>query len=213
MKKRRYALFLASLLLLLIGDVFFPRAEQGVVTMVLLMLNMAAGLFLADKGPKWVKSLFYLFMSLTVIRLGGELIDHSYIVDRIGEFVFALYFLLVSFMVFADMYNSREFDIQSIYAVFSGFILMALSFGFVFMLLNNVYPGSLKGIEATALSAEYHYFSFITLLTIGYGDITPNTDVAQRIVVFAALVGQFYTVFVTAFIIGNYMNQPQKVAD
>ena len=212
MQKRRYALFLASLLLLLIGDVFFPQVEQGIVNMALLLLNMVTGLFLADQKRQWVKGVFYLFIVLTALRLAGELLDHSDLVDRVGELVFALYFLQLAVMVFNDLYKSKDFGIQSIYAVFAGFILMALSFGYVFMLLNNVYPGSLKGIEASELSAEYHYFSFITLLTIGYGDITPSTDVAQRIVVFAALVGQFYTVFVTAFIIGNYMNQSQKVS-
>ncbi len=51
-----------------------------------------------------------------------------------------------------------------------------------------------------------NYFSFITLLTIGYGDITPVTLIAKRAVMMMGLVGHFYTVFVTSIIIGKYLS-------
>jgi hypothetical protein len=44
------------------------------------------------------------------------------------------------------------------------------------------------------------------LLTIGYGDITPVSLIAKRVVMFMGLAGHFYTVFITSIIIGKYLS-------
>ena len=51
------------------------------------------------------------------------------------------------------------------------------------------------------------YFSYITLLTIGYGEILPETVLAQKIVIFIGLTGQVYLVILTGIIVGKYINQ------
>lgn len=51
-----------------------------------------------------------------------------------------------------------------------------------------------------------NYFSFTTLLTIGYGDILPVSLVAKRAVMLVGLAGHFYTVFTTSIIIGKYLS-------
>jgi len=60
-----------------------------------------------------------------------------------------------------------------------------------------------QGVEKSN-SSSFLYFSFITLLSIGYGDITPTTEFSQRLVVFFGLIGHFYTVFVIAIIVSKY---------
>jgi len=54
--------------------------------------------------------------------------------------------------------------------------------------------------------ANLNYFSFTTLLTIGYGDITPVSLVAKRAVMLIGLAGHFYTAFITTIIIGKYLS-------
>ena len=51
------------------------------------------------------------------------------------------------------------------------------------------------------------YFAYITLMTIGYGDILPITDLAQKASMFIGLIGQFYLVILTAIVVGKYINQ------
>ncbi|MFA8343493.1 MAG: ion channel [Rhodothermaceae bacterium] len=51
------------------------------------------------------------------------------------------------------------------------------------------------------------YFSYITLMTIGYGDIYPLTAIAQKATMFISLAGQFYLVIITAIVVGKYVNQ------
>jgi len=57
------------------------------------------------------------------------------------------------------------------------------------------------------------YFSYITLMTIGYGEITPLTPLAQKATILIGLAGQFYLVIITATIVGKYINQSNRLSE
>ena len=63
-------------------------------------------------------------------------------------------------------------------------------------------PGALAGLEGSA--HEIFYFSFVTLTTLGFGDITPATRVARAMVTVEALVGQLYLVITLARLVTLY---------
>ncbi len=55
------------------------------------------------------------------------------------------------------------------------------------------------------------YYSYITLLTIGYGDILPVTTLAQKAAMLIGLSGQIYLVVITAIVVGKYISQSQDM--
>jgi hypothetical protein len=64
---------------------------------------------------------------------------------------------------------------------------------------------------------EFHsdnilYYSFITLLTIGYGEITPIIPIAQKAAILVGLMGQFYMVIITGVVIEKYIFKSRKNA-
>ncbi|WP_298511081.1 potassium channel family protein [uncultured Kordia sp.] len=72
-------------------------------------------------------------------------------------------------------------------------------------------PSSFKGIldasHGDTLLEQLMYFSYITLLTIGYGDIVPVTAIARKATILIGLIGQIYLVIITSIIVGKYINQ------
>ena len=73
----------------------------------------------------------------------------------------------------------------------------------------------LRGQDTIDLSAEV-YFAFITLATVGYGDLVPANDLVRGLAITQALVGQLYLVSVVALVIGNLgrdRNRGQSVED
>jgi hypothetical protein len=56
----------------------------------------------------------------------------------------------------------------------------------------------------------FQYFSFVTITTLGYGDITPVTEVAKAITVLEAVVGQLYLVVAVAWLVGMYVSKKSK---
>jgi len=96
------------------------------------------------------------------------------------------------------------------------FLLTEIS---VFLLQNFVYadPNSFKGIDATfslANSANIFmdlvYFCVITITSIGYGDITPNTHYTKLITAFIGIVGQFYSVVLVGILISKFTSSKSE---
>jgi len=52
----------------------------------------------------------------------------------------------------------------------------------------------------------FYYFSFISVTTVGYGDVTPITSQAQSITLTMNIIGQFYLAIVIAVFVGKYIN-------
>jgi voltage-gated potassium channel len=117
--------------------------------------------------------------------------------------IYMFYFMLISHQIYIDLMQQKDLGIEMISAAFSGYILLGTVFSALFITMG--YSGAFKGPDNIA-NSDYLYFSFVTLLTIGYGDITPVTEIAKKVVVLLGLMGNFYTVFVIGIIIGKLEN-------
>ena len=88
-------------------------------------------------------------------------------------------------------------------------VIWALSYG----LLEVMIPGSFGGLTAgevtVSWSTDWIYFSFVTLTTLGYGDILPLTFFARTLAYFEAIVGQFYLAVLVAGLVGAYLTENQ----
>ena len=94
-----------------------------------------------------------------------------------------------------------------LFAALCGFVLLCQISTFLFYLIDLYSPHSFSNTgEGSNILVNLNYFSFTTLLTIGFGDITPLSLVAKRAVMFIGILGHFYTVFVTGIIIGKYLS-------
>ena len=204
LSRNKQAFFLGSLFALFIGDVFFPESMQSWVTRFLFLQNMAFALVVVKDKPKWLRYWIGLLLAVATLRM----IALAFFVNFPGEATIGFglsifYFNTLLVVLFVDLYRAKSMGIESIFAVFSGFILLCIAFAFIIMYLHGIDQEALTGITYPGAFSEYLYFSFITMLTIGYGDISPATELARKAVLFAALIGHFYTVFITALIIGR----------
>ena len=118
--------------------------------------------------------------------------------------IYLVYFALISYRLFVDLNRQKVVGIETISGAFCGFILLGVVSAIFFMTINR----NLHAFDGLVTEREFYdflYFSFITLLTIGYGDITPTLEVSKKMVVVVGLLGHFYTVFITAIVIGKYL--------
>ena len=76
------------------------------------------------------------------------------------------------------------------------------------MLLHLSIPVSFKGLEAApfeGLLAEHLYFSYITLTTLGYGDVTPVHPLARWLAQVEAVFGELYIAILIATLVGSWI--------
>lgn len=84
-------------------------------------------------------------------------------------------------------------------------ILWAFFYGFIYELDANAFRG-MTGRE----TQEFFYFSFVTLTTLGYGDIVPVSDTAETVAVLEAIVGQLYLAITIARLVGLHIASRQS---
>ncbi len=120
-------------------------------------------------------------------------------------------------MLIDEMLRTFEENYRVVLGVLSGYISIGMVSFFLFILIEHVHPGSFKGlpienVETHSQEEALMYAAFITLMTIGYGDIVPLTPIARKAAIIVGLAGQFYMVVLTAIIVGKFLKyrQPKK---
>lgn len=104
-------------------------------------------------------------------------------------------------------------DAEHIYAALSAYLLAGLFFGVVHWAIALAWPGSFGEAGAGGPPGKFTlstaiYFSFVTLATLGYGDVVPKTDVARGLAVLEAVGGQLYIAVTIAHLVGARLQTP-----
>ena len=95
-----------------------------------------------------------------------------------------------------------QVEMRTVTAALTMYILFGLFFSYLYSALYAFDSDSFTSTtELTTTS--FQYLSFITLTTVGYGDITPTTDLARTFTAVEALLGQLYLVTIVGLIVGN----------
>ena len=93
------------------------------------------------------------------------------------------------------------------------YLLVGVTWALLFALIGDLDPGafrwpSLHGEQVTEASfSTYTYFSFVTLTTLGYGDVSPVSEIARRLALLEALLGQIYLAVLVARLVGLHLSQ------
>ena len=123
-----------------------------------------------------------------------------------------LFYAVVTVQIIRQVWYAERVNKNVIFGLTSGYISLGLLGFFIFLTIELVMPGSFQGGvlaergSTELLADELMYFSFITLMTIGYGDILPVTTLAQKATMFVGLIGQFYLVIITAVVVEKYIS-------
>jgi voltage-gated potassium channel Kch len=104
---------------------------------------------------------------------------------------------------------------ESIFGAICAYLLIGLAWGTLYAVIEVTNPGSFQASSelADALrSTETRqsvlvYYSFVTLTTVGYGDITPLSPAARTLAWLEAMMGQFYIAVLVAFLVGIRVSQ------
>jgi hypothetical protein len=102
--------------------------------------------------------------------------------------------------------RGRGIDAEHLYAALSAYLLAGLFFGVLYDLMSRMSPDAFAAAGAAIhlTPASAIYFSFVTLATLGYGDIVPASDAARGVAVVEAVAGQLYVAVMIARIVSLY---------
>ena len=213
----RFELFLSTQLSILFGSLIMPIVWfENWMMPLLLLFNIASGVLLVTKKKKLFRVMI-VFLVISIVMAGIGFIN-SELEKRFDYLKLGLYFLfyaIVTIETIKQVWKATIVSKNVILGLVSGYISLGLLAFFLCLSIEIVYPNSFSGIAIvtgvnTDMTDQLMYYSYITLMTIGYGDILPITPIAQKASVFIGLIGQFYLVILTAIVVGKYINQSTK---
>jgi len=121
-----------------------------------------------------------------------------------------LFLAMTTIVILKTVFQLRDVTADAVAGALCGYLLVGVLFGHAFCLVEELVPGSFAGPEletGRADSGRMHalltYFSFVTLTTVGYGDITPSVGLGRGLAMVEAVVGQFYLAVLVAVLIGK----------
>jgi hypothetical protein len=113
-----------------------------------------------------------------------------------------LYFYIVVLLV-KNLLSIRVITADLIYCAISIYLLIGILWAGIYTVLEGISPGS---FSVTSETADLLYFSFVTLTTVGFGDVAPLSVLSRRLAVFEAAMGSIYMAVIIAMIVGRYMS-------
>ena len=174
-----------------------------------LIIFLAAGLsvIMVRYRKLSLRLIFTAFAGLALLMMLLRLFTDFHIQVRIASLeVFILFFAILSYEVFRQMVNEKEITPSIIFAAFDCYLLLGMLGAMLFSLLMVIDPNAFTNIDADAnLFNKMIYFSFITLTSIGFGDISPQSMLAEKITAFYGLISHFYSVVIVGIIVGKYV--------
>ena len=214
-----------SLLIPGIGTIFFSK-KIVIINLVLNSIKLFLSLlpivflkqrnFLFKDGPlKSTALILYYLIILPLINLSldiptEESLKYLFLaVDVMNIFLLIVsHFLLLKY-VFADFFLKKRAVVPSdIIVIFTTYITIAISFGLLYTVVSlySANPAfSNINMEQGLLNYYFKhiYFSFITIATVGYGDIVPLNIFARFLAIIEVLFGMFLTNVILGLVIGS----------
>jgi len=208
-KRDRYLFLLISLLsLILILPLF-----EGIVDLATLHDIFITGIFLASlyaisrKGQS-----LRIAVGLLMPIVGGIWLTyfvHIPYLRLVGDCCSILFFAFTIIIILSSLFREDEVTLDVIYSSVAVFLLMALMWTFIFDVIEYLHPGSFLVTASPSQGSRIHfiYYSFVTITTLGYGDITPTSDIARSLALLEAVIGQIYLVVLVARLVGIHIAQ------
>ncbi len=128
------------------------------------------------------------------------------------------FFCYIAWLILADILRTKMVTMDIIAAGISVYLFFGNIFGFIYAVIGRVDPNAFT-IPATTASylgdnlsdvSSAMYFSFVTLTTLGYGDITPINDFARSLAFLEAAMGQIYLTVLIASLVGVHISSSGK---
>lgn len=204
----RFWLLLIALTALLIGYPYFENTRTGS------FLGGATSILALTGGVYAVRTHRWSFRLALALALATAAASVTAFVggtrgNPVVEATFSAFYAFLTIAVFFEVIKTRRVTSDTMYGTVCVYLLVGMTFGSLYDLIETLQPGSFQFNVDTNGPAQIRwrsliYFSFMTLTTIGLGDITPATAQAQSLVAIEGVIGVLYVAVLIARIVGIY---------
>ena len=201
-------MLLALIILLIIS----PFLREYAVTQWLVTLStvlILAAVVHAIKSENNTALVFSIMAVVTVFFTFLELFHHTRALEIISMSCFIIFTLASIFALHNEIYGTKHVTQDTLYGSICVYLLIGVMYGSIYMLLETISPGSFKhnvDWELAVFTAhQMFYYSFVTLTTLGFGDVIPVSLMAKSITMIESITGIFYLAILVSRLVAQQL--------
>jgi hypothetical protein len=212
-----YLYLMAALLLLLIADPIISMLPGAMLFgSVLNTMVILAGIWGVRHRKRGIWIVLLSGIPSIIIAWLGQA---GLFPDRLG-ILLPLYFVTyvtLSVLILSHLFYAEEIGPNVIFGALSVYLMIGVIFAAMYAFVELHMPGSYHGIDANLSQVSkgtmgFVYYSFVTLTTLGYGDIYPLSPVARSLAILEAMIGVMYTAVLVARLVSLLRIERQRAA-
>jgi len=219
-KQRHFGVLLTTLVVLFVGESlmdyigeWIPVAAQQAISIILFVAVLTSAVTNVIQGNSSKANLIRLLVIATVITRILAAVFEGTGLEVLSLVMAGISLSYTIVLVTGYLLRARRADGHVISAGICVFLLMGVTWAILYSLIEILEPGSFSfppsdiediqlGVFSSGHTSSTFYFSFVTLTTLGYGDITPVSTAARGFATLEALTGQIYLVVLVARLVG-----------
>ncbi len=213
MSRYKYELLLAAqVLLAVISPLFSATTGARLIVDIAISAIFLTALFIISNTRKHLVIGLILMVPTFLLMWGQEIFKlESYaLLPLIGS---VLFFCYVAWLILSDILHARLVTFDIIAGGISVYLFFGNIFGLIYAIIARIDPSAFNIPVQTASYignnigdvSSAMYFSFVTLTTLGYGDITPINNFARTLAYLEAATGQVYLTVLIASLVGMHL--------
>ena len=210
--KERFLILLCLILGLLVLVPILNRFVAAHIFLDIFLTAIAISMVYTISQKKWYVIAGVLFAMVMLASLWLQYFFQNKGIAAFAMIAGILFISVVIASILGFVLKSEGVNRDIIYAAILLYLLAALLWAFLYTLLELVDPASfnIDLDQPQGYLLVFQYYSFVTITTLGYGDITPVTEVAKAFSVLEAVIGQLYLVVVVAWLVGMHVSRKSR---
>jgi hypothetical protein len=186
------------LLLILVPIALSPNKDSSGIITAILAGGAATLSMAASEAKPWTVRISWL--AWVVVILAFVVPGSQDAVVGVASLILGVLLIATPFVIVRRIAKHEIITGTTMWGAIAAYLALGIAFSFIFATIHSLDPDAFRSVIDGGLG-EFNYFSFVTMTTVGYGDITPVTDVARAVVVFQTIMGQIFLVVVVARVV------------
>lgn len=208
--EQRYIYLLAATIILVFLNSFFPDRNGILINRLTFSLFMVANInFIRHNRRIVFVMLFFALLSIILAWIPDDA-EIAMKLFPVAKLVSLLFISVIIYLIISQIAKSKVVSADMILGVITIYILFGLAAGDCNQLILHFDPDAFTGNLDVTDKSDLRYYSYVTMTTLGYGDIVPVSQMARATSVFFSLIGQIYLAVVIALIVGKYVSHSDK---
>lgn len=188
----------------LLGSLFTFRIFEIFITLIVVASTFATS---EEDKPKVIVQVLVAIIAIWITDVANFESIHY-----ISSLWLVIFFLMRVFRFIAQLSQKENVSKIVIIEAINGYLLIGIGFGILVNMLSSQFDGAFNfSVNASAPQVyDSIYYTFVSMTTLGYGDLLPVTPMAKSLALMITLCGQFYLVVIMALLVGRLLAKPDK---